>query len=370
MRYMSEFRDSRAASAVSHQIHQICPPRKIRIMEVCGGHTMTIYKYGIKNLLPNAIDLVSGPGCPVCVTSTGFIDHAVAISCLPGVVIASFGDLIRVPGSESSLFAQRSKGKDVRICYSPMEAVDMAMAEPDKQLVFLGIGFETTAPTVAAALKRARTERVKNFKILSAHKTMPHALRALAAKKEIRMDGLICPGHVSAITGMRIYEFLADQYHIPCVVCGFEPLDMLQAIWMILDQIRTGRAEVKNQYTRVVTQEGNRAAQQLLHEVFEPCDMEWRGLGWIPQSGLTPNIDYAEFDAAKTLPVRPAAMSHENPSCICGEIMVGVKTPRECPLFGKSCTPESPKGACMVSSEGNCAIYYKFFNLHQENYGG
>jgi hydrogenase expression/formation protein HypD len=362
MKYMSAFRDSKAASAFSLQIRKLSQERPIRIMEVCGGHTMTIYKYGIKDLLPESIHLVSGPGCPVCVTSNGFIDHAVALACLPGVIVASFGDLIRVPGSSSSLLTERSQGRDVRVCYSPMDAVEIAGREPDKQVVFLGIGFETTAPTVAAAVKHAKTAGIKNFKILSAHKTMPHALRALVENRKVNIDALICPGHVSAIAGTKIYDFLADQYHIPCVVCGFEPMDMLQSIFMIIQQLHDGRAEVENQYSRVVTMTGNSVAQQLLKEVFMPCDMEWRGLGLIPESGLTLNNEYQDYDAVKTISVHMDSPSHENPACVCGDIMLGLKTPADCPLFGKACIPETPKGACMVSSEGNCAIYFKFFD--------
>jgi hydrogenase expression/formation protein HypD len=361
MKYMSAFRNSKAAAAFSLQIRKLTPDHPIRIMEVCGGHTMTIYKYGIKDLLPDSIHLVSGPGCPVCVTSNHFIDHAVALARMPGIIVTSFGDLIRVPGSSSSLLIEKSHGRDVRICYSPMDAVDIAHREPDKQVVFLGIGFETTAPTVAAAVKHAKTSGISNFKILSAHKTMPHALRALVENRKVNIDALICPGHVSAIAGTEIYDFLAAQYRIPCVVCGFEPLDMLQSIFMIVKQLHDGRSEVENQYSRVVTRSGNPVAQQLLKDVFMPCDMEWRGLGLIPQSGLTPNEAYQAYDAYKTIPIYMDAPSRENPACICGDVMLGLKTPADCPLYGKACTPEAPKGACMVSSEGNCAIYYKFF---------
>jgi hydrogenase expression/formation protein HypD len=360
MKYMSAFRDSQAAAAVSLQIRKLSPDRPVRIMEVCGGHTLTIHKYGIKDLLPANIHLVSGPGCPVCVTSNRFIDHAIALARMPDVVIATFGDLIRVPGSSSSLLNERSDGRDVRVCYSPMDAVDIASNEPGKQVVFLGIGFETTAPTVAAAVKHARSAGISNFKILSAHKTMPHALKALVADRKVNIDAFICPGHVSAIAGTEIYDFLADQFHIPCVVCGFEPLDMLQAIYMIIRQIHESRAEVENQYARVVSRTGNPVAQQLLRDVFMPCEMEWRGLGLIPESGLMPNDQYQEHDAHETIPVKLEVESRENPACICGEIMLGLKIPAECPLFATACTPENPKGACMVSSEGNCAISFKY----------
>jgi len=360
MKYMTEFRDSQAASAIALQIKKLSADREIRIMEVCGGHTITIYKYGIKDLLPENIHLLSGPGCPVCVTSNRFIDRAVALAGLPGVIVATFGDLIRVPGSFSSLLRERSEGRDVRICYSAMDAVDIARREAGKQVVFLGIGFETTAPTVAAAVKHAKANAISNFQILSAHKTMPKALKALVENKDVKIDAFICPGHVSAITGTKIYEFLSDQYGLPCVVTGFEPLDMLQSIYMIVSQIHEGRSEVENQYARVVTGEGNLVAQHLLAEVFSPCDMDWRGLGRIAASGLTPNSDYLDMDAEKTIPVQMECASHENPACICGDIMLGIKTPVDCKLFGKICTPETPQGACMVSSEGNCATYFKY----------
>lgn len=360
MKYMSEFRDSQAASALARQIEKFAAGRQIRIMEVCGGHTITIYKYGIKDLLPENIHLISGPGCPVCVTSNRFIDHAVALSRLPDVIVASFGDLIRVPGSFSSLLMERSEGRDVRICYSAMDAVEIARQEPSKRVVFLGIGFETTAPTVAAAAKYAKSNSIPNFHILSAHKTMPKALRALVENREVKIDAFICPGHVSAITGTHIYDFLAKEYFMPCVVSGFEPLDMLQTIYMIVKQLHEGRSEVENQYARVVNSQGNLAAQKLLMEVFVPCDMEWRGLGNIAESGLSLNDTYQDMDAELTIPVHMDFTSRENPACICGDIMLGIRTPTNCKLFGKVCTPETPQGACMVSSEGNCATYFKY----------
>jgi hydrogenase expression/formation protein HypD len=360
MKYMSEFRNSDAAAALAFQIKKMAGDRRLRLMEVCGGHTITIYKYGIKDLLPETIQLINGPGCPVCVTSNGFIDHAIALSRLPDVIVASFGDLIRVPGSSSSLLAERSDGRDIRVCYSALEAVDIAYQEPAKKVVFLGIGFETTAPTVAAAVKAAPSKSISNFYVLSAHKTMPKALQTLVENEEARIDAFICPGHVSAITGTHIYDFLAEKYHLPCVVSGFEPLDMLQTIYMIAKQIHEGRAEVENQYSRVVTSQGNKAAQQMMEDVFVPCGVEWRGLGVISESGLSLNETYQAADAEKMIPVRLEPAPRENPGCICGEIMLGIKTPRDCRLFGKICTPQAPQGACMVSSEGNCANYFKY----------
>jgi hydrogenase expression/formation protein HypD len=328
-------------------------------MEVCGGHTITIFKYGIRDLLPENIQLISGPGCPVCVTSNSFIDYAIEISKLPDVIITSFGDLIRVPGSQSSLLKEKTGGRDIRICYSSGDALDIAKKNPSKRVVFLGIGFETTAPTVAAVVRQAKVERIENFYILSAHKTMPNAMKALVDTGELGLHAFICPGHVSTITGLKMYEFLSRDYGTPCVISGFEPLDLLQSIYMIAKQINEGRSEVENQYTRTATWEGNKIAQRLIEEVFIPCDSEWRGLGVIPDSGLIPSESYNRFDAQRQIPVE-IAVPKENPACICGDIMRGVKVPLDCILFAKGCTPENPKGSCMVSEEGSCATYYKY----------
>ena len=360
MKYMSEFRNALAAKAFILKIDKLAQQKEIRIMEVCGGHTITICKYGIKKLLAENIHLISGPGCPVCVTSNRFIDHAIALSRMPDMIIATFGDLIRVPGSFSSLLKEKSQGNDIRPCYSVMDALEIATSTPQKRVVFLGIGFETTSPTVAIAMKNARAKGVSNFYILSAHKTMPNAMKALVDGKELRLDGFICPGHVSAITGSKIYDFLARKYGIPCVVSGFEPLDMLQSIHLLVKQISEGRADVENQYSRAVTWEGNVFAQKLLNEVFTPCETEWRGIGKIPESGLVPSETYSNFDAEKHIPVDMEPPSGENPACICGDIMLGLKMPADCLLFGKVCNPETPIGACMVSNEGSCATHYKY----------
>jgi hydrogenase expression/formation protein HypD len=360
MKFVSEFRDKQAAKAIALQIRKLVPQKEIRIMEVCGGHTITIYKYGIKNLLPENIHLISGPGCPVCVTSNRFIDHAIALSRLPDTIITSFGDMIRVPGSHSSLFQEKSKGRDIRPCYSVMDALAIAKQNPQSQVVFLGIGFETTSPTVAVAIKNAKAQGISNFYVLSAFKTMPNALKALVDGKLININAFICPGHVSTITGLKVYEFLAEEYGLPCVVSGFEPLDMLQSIYMILKQIQEDQAKIENQYARSVTWEGNEIAQKLLDEVFTPCEMDWRGIGRIPESGLIPNAIYQDVDAGKMIPVTIEPSSGDNPACICGDIMLGVKTPVDCLLFKNVCNPESPKGACMVSAEGACATYLKY----------
>ncbi|OFZ39654.1 MAG: hydrogenase formation protein HypD, partial [Bdellovibrionales bacterium GWC1_52_8] len=273
--------------------------------------------------------------------------------------IASFGDLLRVPGSHSTLLAEKSKGGDIRICYSSLDALELARKNPSKKIVFLGIGFETTAPTVAAAIKRAEAEGLKNFLVLSAFKTMPEAMKALLQSGELALNAFICPGHVSVVTGLRIYDFIARDFKTPCVVTGFEPLDLLQAILMIVRQLKDGRSTVENQYTRAALPLGNPAAQALLNEIFAPSDVEWRGLGVIPGSGLGISDAYQAFDAQKVIPLQ-LEPAREQPGCICGSIMRGVKVPTECKLFAKACNPENPKGSCMVSDEGNCATYYKY----------
>ncbi len=328
-------------------------------MEVCGGHTITIFKYGIRKLLPSSIELISGPGCPVCVTSIDYIDRAIAISAIPHVIITTFGDMMRVPGSVSSLLKEKARGRDIRICYAPMDAMEIARQNPEKEVVFLGIGFETTAPGVASVMRRALEQGIQNFSVLSAHKTMPNAMKALVEGGELALNAFLCPGHVTAITGSSIYQFLARDFQTPCVISGFEPVDMLQSIWMIVKQIAENRSEVENQYTRGVREEGNARALALLDEVFQPVDALWRGLGVIPDSGLIPTGEFRTMDAntrfSVTLP-----QAKENPRCICGDIMRGAKNPLQCPLFAKGCHPDDPKGSCMVSDEGTCATYFKY----------
>lgn len=335
------------------------PEKTYTIMEVCGGHTITLFRYGIRSMLPDNVHLLSGPGCPVCVTSMEFIDHVIELSKRDDVIIASFGDLIRVPGSRSSLQKERTECADVRVCYSPLDALVIAKDNPEKKVVFPGIGFETTAPTIASTIKRASEKGLKNFYVLSAHKTMPGAMKSLVEGGELALDAFLCPGHVSAITGTHIYDFLAADYGKPCVVSGFEPVDMLQSILMIIRQMNEGRSVVENQYNRGVKQDGNSIAQDLLAEVFTPGDVEWRGLGVIPGSALFISEKYSDFDAAKVLPVDLPPV-RENPGCICGDIMRGVKIPYDCKLFGKACIPENPSGSCMVSDEGTCATYYRY----------
>jgi hydrogenase expression/formation protein HypD len=333
--------------------------RDVRFMEVCGTHTMAAFRSGLHQLLPANVRLISGPGCPVCVTDTNYIDAAIALSRQPDVIITTFGDLLRVPGTRSSLERERAAGANVRIVYSPTDALLLARECPAPKVVFLGVGFETTAPTVAWAIRQAAAERVLNFSVLCAHKTMPQAMAALLQDQLVKIDGFLCPGHVSVITGAAMYRFITEQYRIPCVVGGFEAWDMLKAIAMLLQQLVDGRAEVEIEYSRSVGERGNVAAQNLLAEVFEPCAAGWRGIGTIPGSGLAIRSPFAAHDAERLfgLTFTPA---QPHPGCRCGEVLRGVITPLDCRLFGRVCSPSNPVGPCMVSSEGTCAAYSKY----------
>jgi len=327
-------------------------------MEVCGGHTAAIHRFGIPSLLPSEISLISGPGCPVCVTATGFIDKAIAYSQMENVTIVTFGDLIRVPGTYSSLEKEKTRGADIRIVFSGLEALNFARSEPEKTIIFLGIGFETTAPGTAVTVKKAREERLKNFLLLSAHKVMPPVMDAIV-REGIRINGFICPGHVAAITGSNIFEFLAEKYGIGCVIAGFEPTDLLLSVLMLVRQINAESPDVEIQYSRVVTEKGNLIAQEQMTSVFEPCDADWRGFGNIPASGLCLRKEFEDFDAEKRIPVN-TEHHRDNPACICGDILRGLKRPDNCHLFRKACTPENPIGACMVSFEGSCNSWFKY----------
>ena len=367
MHYLTEFRDPRVAKSLVNQIVKTAEDLdEVKLMEVCGSHTMAIARYGIRNLLPDHIKLISGPGCPVCVTPTGYLDKAVAISRLPGVIIATFGDMLRVPGSMSSLEKERSKGSVVEIVYSTMDAISLAVDHPDKQVVFLGVGFETTAPTVAASILRAGELGLKNYTVLCAHKTIPHAMEQIAAGKKVTLQGFICPPHVSTIIGSKPYEILAKKYHKSCVIAGFEPLDVLEAVKMLLEEIKSGKPSVQNQYSRVTTGEGNPLALKLMNKIFEVCDSEWRGLGTIPGSGLKIKTEFKLYDAEIRFDVVVEPCLEET-GCICGNVMQGISSPFDCSLFGTVCTPEDPVGACMVSSEGSCAASYKYERSLEEN---
>ncbi|MFH0964775.1 MAG: hydrogenase formation protein HypD, partial [Planctomycetota bacterium] len=329
-----------------------------RIMEVCGTHTMAIARHALRQLLPANVKLVSGPGCPVCVTSAGFIDAAVEIAGR-GVMLASFGDLLKVPGSRSSLQDARAEGADLRVVYSPSDALDLARTCADREVVFLAVGFETTAPATATVLLRAKEDGISNFSLLCAHKLIPPAMRALAGDPALTIDGFLCPGHVSVVLGSGPYKFLADDHGRPAVITGFEPLDVLDGIARCLGQLVEGVARVEIQYSRAVRPEGNPLARKRIEEAYVAADESWRGLGVIPASGLTPREEFSGLDARRRFGVTIVG-GQDDPACRCGDVLKGIIEPAQCPLFGRRCTPANPVGACMVSSEGSCAIHYKY----------
>lgn len=355
---IKKFRDPAKVKALLEKIQQFEGP-PVSLMEVCGTHTMAIFRYGIKGVLPSWIRLLSGPGCPVCVTSYRAIDTAIEMACRPGVIFTTFGDMIRVPGSSTGLSGAKAQGADVRVIYSPLEAVNLARKNPAKEIIFFAIGFETTAPVIAAAVLNAREQGLENFSILGTNKTIPQALKVLLTGSDVKVDGLICPGHVSTIIGSNPYEFIPRELGIPAVITGFEPVDILQGIYLLLGQIKRNAPRVEIQYRRGVTKEGNPHALEMIDQVFETVDDYWRGLGIIPGSGLKLKEEYSYFDAARKFPVEVPEVK-EPAGCRCGEVLRGAMIPLECPLFGKMCTPERPVGACMVSLEGTCAAYYKY----------
>jgi hydrogenase expression/formation protein HypD len=358
---MDEFRDRTIVQGLAEKIRKLASGRAepMTFMEVCGTHTMAIYQYGIRSLLPPEVRLISGPGCPVCVTPNGYIDRAIALCRLPDLIITTFGDMVRVPGSSSSLMEERARGADVRIVYSPLDAVAVAEKSPNRKVVFLGVGFETTAPAIAGSILTAAAKGLDNYFVLAAHKTIPLPMEILSSDPELSIDGYICPAHVSAIIGADAYLPLAEKLGVPCVVTGFEPTDVMQGVEMLVRQVVEGRSCVEIQYGRVVKREGNRKAQEVLAEVFSVCDSQWRGIGLIPGSGLEIAGRYAAFDAEKAIPVA-VEEPREHKGCRCGDILKGKVSPFDCPLFDNVCTPEAPVGACMVSSEGTCAAAYKY----------
>ncbi len=361
MNYQDEFRDKDIVLGLAARIRELVAGRTepMTFMEVCGTHTMSIYQYGLRSLLPPQVRLISGPGCPVCVTPNDYVDRAVALCRLSGVIVATFGDMVRVPGSSSSLLEERAKGADIRIVYSPLDAVALAARNPDKKVVFLGVGFETTAPAIGGSILAAKKQGLGNYYVLAAHKTIPIPMEVLSSDPELKIDGYLCPAHVSVVIGANAYRFLAEERGVPCVVTGFEPVDVMQGVEMLARQVVEGASRVEIQYSRVVKWEGNRKAQEVIAEVLTPFDAPWRGIGVIPGSGLRIADAYAEFDAEKAIPV-VVEETREHAGCLCGEILKGKVNPFDCPLFAKACTPESPVGACMVSSEGTCAAAYKY----------
>src|SRR5271165_4589566 len=366
MRFVDEYRDPAAARALVAQITELADDNSYKFMEVCGGHTHTIYRHGIEHVLPTSVELVHGPGCPVCVIPMGRIDDAIAVAESPGVIFTSFGDMMRVPGSAGNLLEAKARGADVRFVYSPLDALRVASENPDRQVVFFAVGFETTAPSTAVTLLRARQEGVANFSVFSNHVTIVPPIKAILESPDLRLDGFRGPGHVSTVVGQRPYRFVPEIYGKPLVTAGFEPLDILQAIAMLLTQISEGRCCVENQYTRCVSDAGNPRALGILKEVFElRPHFEWRGLGFISQSALKLRPEFGDWDAELRFEV-PGVRVADPKACQCGEVLKGVIKPWECKVFGTACTPETPIGTCMVSSEGACAAYYNFGRMHRE----
>jgi len=358
VKYIDEYRDARIVQSLAAQIARRAT-QPWNLMEICGGQTHTIMRYGLDELLPPGIRLVHGPGCPVCVTPLETVDKAIEIASQPGVIFVSYGDMLRVPGSRLDLFRVRASGGDVRIVYSPMDAVKLARANPGRKVVFFGIGFETTAPANAMAVWAARQQGLDNFSMLVSHVLVPPAIRLLLGSPNNVVQGFIAPGHVCTIVGYKPYEELSREFQVPIVVGGFEPADLLKAIDMLVAQLEEGRVAVENQYVRSVSYEGNLPAQRLVEQVFEVCDRKWRGIGAIPQSGLRLRPEFAAYDAEQVFEV--SGISAEEPAeCISAEVLQGLKRPTDCPAFARGCSPENPMGALMVSSEGACAAYYQY----------
>jgi hydrogenase expression/formation protein HypD len=366
MKFLDEYRDGEAARTLADAVARTVT-RPWTIMEVCGGQTHTIVKYGLDRILPEGLELVHGPGCPVCVTSLEMIDRAHAVASRPDVIFCSFGDMLRVPGSRGDLLQLKSHGSDVRVVYSPLDAVNLASAHPDRRVVFFAIGFETTAPPNAMAVWLARRRRLTNFSVLVSHVLVPPAITAILQAPGNRVQGFLGPGHVCTVMGCTEYEPVARRYRVPIVITGFEPIDMLEGVLRVVRQLELGRAEVENQYSRVVRREGNPRSKQLIEEVFEVCDRKWRGVGLIPKSGFKLRYEYRDHDAERLFEVDDLE-TQESAVCISGQILKGLKKPHECPAFGKECTPQTPLGATMVSAEGACAAYYAY-GRHLESIG-
>jgi hydrogenase expression/formation protein HypD len=363
MNYIEGFRDPAVAKGIRARVDALAGAlparnRSVNIMEVCGSHTMAIARYGIRDILPSTVNLISGPGCPVCVTPTRYIDAAITLA-ERGIIVVTFGDMILVPGSASTLAECRARGGAVEVAYSPTRAIELAVANPDREVVFLAIGFETTTAPVISIVEQAIQLGLKNVSLLTAFKLVPPALTALLADPEIRIDAFLCPAHVSAIIGADAYKPFAETYKVPCVVAGFEPLDILYGVQGILEQVTLGKAEVVNQYARVVKAQGNLMAQALMAKYLEPVDAAWRGIGVLPKSGLGLRPEYAVYDAELKYGVT-VELGAENPACACGEVLKGKQKPPECSLFGTACTPDHPVGPCMVSTEGTCSAYFKY----------
>ena len=363
--FLMKFRDKQIAQTLLENIRRLsATDRTYRLMEVCGTHTVAIYRFGLRELLPSNVELLSGPGCPVCVTDLAYIDKAIALAQRDDVILVTFGDLMKVPGSTSSLLKQRAETRNIKVVYSPLEALAVAKDNPSKKVVFLAVGFETTIPAVLASMMQADSDGIENLHLLTAHKLVTPAMKALLEDGAARIDGFICPGHVSSIIGSRAYEFLAEDYHTPCVVTGFEPTDILQSILMLLAQLGQGRCQVENQYHRAVRPQGNTKALDLIDKHCQTIDDHWRGIGIIPASGLRLRDEFSRWDINSVVDIKPEPL-REKPGCICGKILQGLARPTDCELFAKVCTTDNPVGACMVSGEGSCAAAYKHRPLEE-----
>jgi hydrogenase expression/formation protein HypD len=358
MKFVDEFQNPRLVRSLLEQIRSLAK-RNVTLMEICGTHTMAFFRHGIRGMLPKTVNVISGPGCPVCVTPTNVLDAAIEVGRRKGVILATFGDMVKVPGSRSSLEIEKALGSDIRVVYSALDALRFAEKEDGKMVVFLSVGFETTSPGTACTVLDAVQREIGNFKLIVAHKLIPPAMRALLEAGEVKVDGFICPGHVSTIIGSEPYEFIPKEYGIPCVIAGFEPLDILQSILYLLRQIDEGVSKVEIQYKRSVRPEGNPVAKRVMSEVFDVCDSDWRGLGRISESGLELKERFREYDALSIFDL-DLGEAVEPAGCSCGEVLRGIKSPTECSLFGRACTPSKPVGPCMVSSEGTCAAFYRY----------
>ena len=373
MKYVDEFRDPEKAKVLINEINEIAErlsvgrTRPIRIMEVCGGHTHSIFRYGIENILPKSIELIHGPGCPVCVLPMGRVDDCVKIAERPEVIFTTFGDAMRVPGSKKSLLVAKAEGADVRMVYSPMDALSLARKNPDREVVFFGLGFETTMPSTALTVLQAKKEGITNFSLFCNHITIIPTVKAVLDSPDMQLEGFLGPGHVSMVIGNAPYAFIAEHYKKPLVVAGFEPLDILQSLWMVLKQLEAGEAKVENQYNRIVPEGGNDVALEAISKVFRLREFfEWRGLGSIDHSGVQLTDEYLDYDAETKFSIKSISVADPK-SCQCGEVLKGVIKPWECKVFGKACTPEVPLGALMVSSEGACAAYYQYGGIEIDN---
>lgn len=361
MKGLTKAEEKSAAKKILEEIRVMSKgiSRPWRFMEVCGTHTVSIFRGGIRQLLPEQVELVSGPGCPVCVTPDDYMDKAIAYAGREDVILTTFGDMLKVPGSESSLGEEQAKGADIRIVYSPMESIQVAMEHPDRKVLFLAVGFETTAPTAAATVLEAKRRGIRNLYMLSAQKLVPPALEFLLGDPDVHVDGFLLPGHVAVVTGTEVFRFVAQEHHIPGVVAGFEPLEILRAVYRLCRQASAGEARIENEYGSVVRPGGNPRSREILEEVYEPVDADWRGIGMIPLSGLRMKKDYEGFDAEKVLPLQRTSRPKRT-ACRCGEVLRGIVAPPECPLFGKACVPTHAVGPCMVSVEGVCAAWHKY----------